>query len=279
MQRVCQYGWRGGAEPGLGRVVRSHGDYYHVVCDESPAEILARKKKGAFAADGSVKPMTGDFVRFVHNPAGESMITEVCPRWSSFSRRDPTARRRAQTLAVNFDCLFVMMGLDGDFSLARLERYLALAGEAGDARVFAVLTKADVAKGLPAGGAAELVPPSLGAETLVVSAKTGFGMEAVREIATPRTTIALVGSSGVGKSTLVNALAGKELMATQEVQSWSGRGRHTTTSRELVMLPCGAMVVDTPGIREIGMVGEVDATLAKGESTHRWRRASSLPLR
>jgi len=97
-------------------------------------------------------------------------------------------------------------------------------------------------------------------------------MDAVAELARPGRTLALIGSSGVGKSTLVNALAGEEWMATGEIQEWSGKGRHTTTSRELVMLPSGAMVVDTPGIREIGRVGEEDAVLVKGESTHRYRR-------
>ena len=85
-------------------------------------------------------------------------------------------------------------------------------------------------------------------------------------------TVAFIGSSGVGKSTLLNTLAGEELAATQEVQEWSGKGRHTTTSRELVMLPCGAMALDTPGIREIGRIGESDSLLVKGESTHRWRK-------
>ena len=88
----------------------------------------------------------------------------------------------------------------------------------------------------------------------------------------PGTTLAFIGSSGVGKSTLLNTLMGEEWQATQEIQEWSGKGRHTTTSRELVMLPSGAMVIVTPGIREIGMLGEMDEQQAKGESTHRYRK-------
>ena len=119
----------------------------------------------------------------------------------------------------------------------------------------------------------ELVETIAGrAPLLMISALTGEGMDAVREYAKPGATLAFIGSSGVGKSTLLNALAGEEWAATQEIQEWSGKGRHTTTSRELVMLPSGAMVIDTPGVREIGMVGEIDPVMAKGSSTHRWRK-------
>ena len=97
-------------------------------------------------------------------------------------------------------------------------------------------------------------------------------MEQVDEYVKPGKTLAFIGSSGVGKSTLLNTLMGEEWQATQEIQEWSGKGRHTTTSRELVMLPSGAMVIDTPGIREIGMIGEMDDLQAKGESTHRYRK-------
>ena len=97
-------------------------------------------------------------------------------------------------------------------------------------------------------------------------------MDGVLEYAKEGRTLAFIGSSGVGKSTLLNTLAGEEWAATQEIQEWSGKGRHTTTSRELVMLPSGAMVIDTPGIREIGMVGEIDDVLFRGESSHRYRK-------
>jgi len=263
MSVIRDFGWRGGGEAGIGRVVSAHGDYYRLAADESPA-ILARKKKSAFASV-ELLPVTGDFVRFAHNPAGESMITEVLPRRSHFERADPAARRKAQTLAVNFDTLFIMMSMNENFSVPRLMRYLALAEDIGEARAVVVLTKKDL-------GNRAVLPPDLAAEVIEVSAITGEGMDSVRRYERRGETIALVGSSGVGKSTLLNSLAGREIAATREIQEWSGKGRHTTTVRTLHMLPSGAMVIDTPGVREIGILGEEETVRAKGESTHRWRK-------
>lgn len=289
--RIERFGWRGAPEPGIARVVSAHGDYYHLVCNEAEGEVLARKKKSAFARmkvaahDGvrsvkrpgehpcaPVRPTTGDFVRFRHNAVGDSLILEVLPRFSVFERRDPTARRSSQTLAVNFDALFVMMSLNEDFSLPRLERYLALAEGSGGETVV-VLTKTDLMRPGDRALVDSLAETVRGrARLLAISALTGEGMSGVSEYARPGMTLAFVGSSGVGKSTLLNTLAGEEWAATQEIQEWSGKGRHTTTSRELVMLPSGAMVIDTPGIREIGIVGEGERELAKGECSHRYRK-------
>ena len=274
-------------EPGIGRVVSAHGDYYHLVCNEQPTgEILARKKKSAFMRMKTVapvnmkgkkiseeraelppQPMTGDFVRFRYNAQGESMITEVLPRFSHFERKDPTAKRTSQTLAVNFDTLFIMMSLNENFSIPRLERYLTLAEDMGEAKAVIVLTKKDLKQDVNFDGNRLL------STAIEISAKTGDGLDQLAPYLAPGQTVAFIGSSGVGKSTLLNTLMGEEWQATQEIQEWSGKGRHTTTSRELVMLPSGAMVIDTPGIREIGMIGEMDDLQAKGESTHRWRRS------
>ena len=293
MTRIEQFGWRGAVEPGIGRVVSAHGDYYHLVCNEQPTgEILARKKKSAFMRMKTVapvdmkgkkiseeraelppQPLTGDFVRFRYNAQGESMITEVLPRFSHFERKDPTAKRTSQTLAVNFNTLFVMMSLNENFSTARIRRYLDLAQDMGAAEVVVVVTKVDLRQDGDEEFFDEL-REEVGdaARMLEISSLTGEGMDLVNEYVKPGQTLAFIGSSGVGKSTLLNTLMGEEWQATQEIQEWSGKGRHTTTSRELVMLPSGAMVIDTPGIREIGMVGEIDDLQAKGESTHRWRK-------
>ena len=293
MTRIEQFGWRGTVEPGIGRVVSAHGDYYHLVCNEQPTgEILARKKKSAFMRMKTVapvnmkgkktseeraelppQPLTGDFVRFRYNAQGESMITEVLPRFSHFERKDPTAKRTSQTLAVNFNTLFVMMSLNENFSTARIRRYLDLAQDMGAAEVVVVVTKVDLRQDGDEEFFDEL-REEVGdaARILEISSLTGEGMDLVNEYVKPGQTLAFIGSSGVGKSTLLNTLMGEEWQATQEIQEWSGKGRHPTTSRELVMLPSGAMVIDTPGIREIGMVGEIDDLQAKGESTHRWRK-------
>ena len=293
MTRIEQFGWRGAVEPGIGRIVSAHGDYYHLVCNEQPTgEILARKKKSAFTRMKTVapvnmkgrkvseeraelppQPLTGDFVRFRYNAQGESMITEVLPRSSHFERKDPTAKRTSQTLAVNFDTLFVMMSLNENFSTARIRRYLDLAADMGEAEAVVVVTKVDLRQD----GDEEFFDELRGevgddARILEVSSLTGEGMDTVMDYVKPGRTLAFIGSSGVGKSTLLNTLMGEEWQATQEIQEWSGKGRHTTTSRELVMLPSGAMVIDTPGIREIGMLGEQDDLQVKGESTHRYRK-------
>ena len=304
MTRIERFGWRGAVEPGIGRVVSAHGDYYHLVCNEQPTgEILARKKKSAFMrmktaapvnmrgkkiseerAELPPQPITGDFVRFRYNAQGESMITEVLPRFSHFERKDPTAKRTSQTLAVNFDTLFIMMSLNENFSIPRLERYLTLAEDMGEAKAVVVLTKSDLVEGPEAederpdvsslmSHVLSRLPSLVSRPPLAISSLTGDGLDQLAPYLAPGQTLAFIGSSGVGKSTLLHPLMGEEWQATQEIQEWSGKGRHTTTSRELVMLPSGAMIIDTPGIREIGMIGEMDDLQAKGESTHRWRRS------
>ena len=166
-----------------------------------------------------------------------------------------------------------MMSLNENFSTARIRRYLDLAKDMGGAEAVVVVTKVDLRQDGDEEFFDELREEvGKDARILQISSLTGEGMDDVMEYVKPGKTLAFIGSSGVGKSTLLNTLMGEEWQATQEIQEWSGKGRHTTTSRELVMLPFGAMVIDTPGIREIGMLGEQDDLQAKGESTHRYRK-------
>ena len=195
-------------------------------------------------------------------PARPIVIQAVLPRRTAFTRTadERRAGSRAadeQVLAANVDIAFVVTGLDGDFNLRRLERYLAVAWTGGATPVI-VLNKADVAR-RPAGlrVAAEAVAP--GVEVRAISALTGDGVAALADDHLPpgRTAVVL-GSSGVGKSTLVNALLGYQRHRTGAVREDDSRGRHTTTHRELVRLPGGALLIDTPGIRSLGVAGASD---------------------
>jgi ribosome biogenesis GTPase len=186
------------------------------------------------------------------------VIQEVLPRRSAFRRKSAGFGSVDQVLAANVDTVFLLTGLDDDFSVRRIERYLTTAWESG-AQPVVVLTKADLCADVPAAVAeAEMV--AIGASVYAVSNVTGDGLAAVDAHLAPGRTIVLLGSSGVGKSTLLNRLAGRELMRTAELAA-DGTGRHTTTHRELVVLPSGALAIDTPGLRELQLwQGDVDTS-------------------
>ena len=254
---IEDYGYVGGPVAGKGavpaRVLGTWGDYYRVVCDAG--EGIARKKASAFhGRPDAVIPTTGDFVSLKWNPHGESRILATLPRYSTFARTDPSSSgHKAQVIAVNFDTLFFLTSVNQNFNVRRLERFLSL-GRTSGAPVVVLLTKSDLVDAAAlARYLAEARAHAGDAEVLALSARTGAGLDALAPYVRPRRTLAFVGSSGVGKSSLVNALAGDELMPTLEIRSWDAKGRHTTTERELVRLPCGALVLDTPGMREIGL--------------------------
>ena len=216
---------------------------------------LAATLAGRFvhdAEDGDY-PVTGDWVAVQARPAeGSATIQHVLPRRSSFVRRaSGPGAARAQVVAANVDVALLAASLNADLNPRRLERYLATAWESGAEPVI-VLTKADMCADAET-RLSEIEAVAMGAPVLAVSAVTGAGLEALRAHLEPGRTAVLLGSSGVGKSTLVNALAGTTHMATQAIREDDARGRHTTTHRELVLLPGGALILDTPGMRELGL--------------------------
>jgi ribosome biogenesis GTPase len=190
-------------------------------------------------------PAVGDWVAL----RGELAVA-ILPRRSAFVRTMAGRSSGAQVVAANLDVVLVVDALSGDTRLRRVERYLAVAWSSGATPVV-VLTKADLCDDVAA-AVEEVAADSLGVEVLAVSSVTGEGLDAVRALVGPGRTAAMVGPSGVGKSSLANALAGQTLAATREIRD-DGRGRHTTTARELHLLPGGGLLVDTPGMRELAL--------------------------
>ncbi|MCB1018821.1 MAG: GTPase RsgA, partial [Acidobacteria bacterium] len=190
------------------------------------------------------KPCTGDWVVLRSHPA---VVEAVLPRSSRVARKAPGAQTVEQVLGANVDVLFLVTGLDRDFNVRRLERYLAIARESG-ARPVVVLNKADISPDLEASLKAvdEVAGDAL---VLHVSAKTGAGVDGMLELLEPGRTAALIGSSGVGKSALTNRLLGYELRAVGELRASDQKGQHTTVGRELLRAPQGWLLMDLPGIR------------------------------
>jgi len=204
-------------------------------------------------------PAVGDWVAARIPDEGEALVHAVLPRRTAFVRKAAGEHALPQVLATNLDTVMVVMGLDRDFNLRRLERFLTLSWESGATPVV-VLNKMDLAEDLEAQVAA-VRGISRDVALHVVSALSGEGLTPLRALLGPGKTVALLGSSGVGKSTLVNRLVGAEVMATGAVRD-DGRGRHTTTRRELLLLPGGGAIVDSPGLREV-QLWAADDGLAK----------------
>lgn len=232
------------------RVVLEHTHIYTVVTErgESLARVSGRFRHRARARQEF--PAVGDWVACRWDETGgRAQIHGVVPRKSRFSRKTAGLTTHEQVVAANIDTVFIVMGCDEDFNLRRLERYLVLSSESG-AEAVVVLNKADKAPDArEQQQATERLAP--GVPVHVTSAKTGSGLDALEAHLVPGRTIALLGSSGVGKSTLINQFVGREMLRTAEVRESDSRGRHTTRHRQLVLLPAGAMVIDTPGMREL----------------------------
>ena len=210
------------------------------VCGEWLAPIPPGLRRGSDAFPQPGPPATGDWLAV----EADGPVRGILERRSVLRRYDETAGD--ELLVANADQVFVVSSLNQDLNYSRLERLLAIAHEAG-VRVVLALSKCDLAEA--AAGTAREVATTLGVEALVFSSKTGAGLEELRRRLRPRETSVLLGSSGVGKSTLVNTLLGEERQRTLQIRAADDQGRHATTTRTLVELPGGAMLVDTPGLR------------------------------
>jgi ribosome biogenesis GTPase len=233
-----------------GRVLAEHKELYHVGTEFAllPTEVAGRLRH--VAVRRADFPAVGDFVALrLPQGAGPAVIQAVLPRRTAFIRRSAGEGVEDQVVAANADVVFVMTALDRDFNPRRLERYLALVWEGG-ARPVILLNKADLCAERDARLAA-LSAVARDAPVHVLSALTGEGLEALAHYLQPGLTVGFVGSSGVGKSTLLNTLLGRRVQATQEVRADDRRGRHTTTHRELFVRPDGGIIIDTPGMREL----------------------------
>ena len=242
-----------GAEyPGLAlcRVSLQEKGLYHILSaeGEQPATVSGRFQY--VAATVSDYPAVGDYVMADLNGGDTAVIHHVLPRKSVFLRRAAGAAKTEQVVAANVDTAFLCMALNNDFNLRRLERYLTVARESGAAPVV-LLTKSDLCGDLPE-KLAQAESVAAGADIVTVSAMEDEGYNRLADYLVKGETLAFVGSSGVGKSTLINRLLGEDRLRTNGLRN-DDKGRHTTTHRELLILPCGAAVIDTPGMRELGI--------------------------
>lgn len=230
-------------------------ELFTLICEHG--EIYA-KLRGSFYKENSIFPVVGDKVLIYFNQNGDSIIEKVFERKSKFSRTDFSGHAagyvktiKEQVLAANFDYVFIVDSLNKNFSVNRIARYISMALKSG-AKPVVILTKADLCNNIDY-YIKEVKSILEKMDICIISAKSGIGMKQLDSYMKRGSTIVFLGSSGVGKSTLVNAIAGEELMKVSEIRENDSKGRHTTTHRQMIMLPSGVAIIDTPGIRELGM--------------------------
>lgn len=235
----------------LARITEQHRELYKAMCEygEVSASVCG---KFAYHADARVDfPAVGDWVMIdrQEDSSGSAVIHHTLSRKSALTRQAAGTEKTEQIIAANIDTIFICMSLNADFNVRRIERYLTIAWESMATPVI-VLTKSDLCEGLPQ-KQLEIASASAGVDVITCSSKNGDGYEAIRAYISNGKTIAFVGSSGVGKSTLINRLVGRDVLATKAIREDDDKGRHATTHRQLLLLPNGGVVIDTPGMREL----------------------------
>lgn len=246
----------------VGRIVKEHKNLYHVLTmsGEWLGEISGKMRFEAMRrAD---YPAVGDWVIMKEN-GGRAIIHGILPRKSKFSRNVAGAVTEEQIIATNIDTVFLVLSLNQDFNLRRMERYLLLAWDSGASPVI-VLSKADLCDDIEQKIEA-IQSVAMGVPVHMISALNNQGLETLHPYITEGKTVALIGSSGVGKSTLINAFVGEEVQRVHEIRHADGRGKHTTTHRELIILPNGGIIIDTPGMRELQLQASEDGLSATFE--------------
>lgn len=236
----------------IGRVVAQYKDLYKVAIGNSELIGEVSGKLRYTSEELSDYPAVGDFVMIDRNSnlSGNAIIHHILTRKSIFVRRAAGTANDVQVVATNVDTVFICMSLNNDFNLRRIERYLAIAWDSG-AKPVIVLTKSDLCEELSI-KLLEIRETAIGVDIVVTSSVTEDGYKPILKYIIEGQTVAFIGSSGVGKSTLINCLLGEDIIETRGIRN-DDKGKHTTTRRELFVIPSGGAVIDTPGMREIGV--------------------------
>jgi ribosome biogenesis GTPase len=264
MSKLESFGWNGffasSFEPfaqegySAGRVFVQHKTQYVLYTEQGELRAETTGKMQYEARSKDDLPVVGDWVVIrIRENEGKATIYGRLPRKSKFSRKAAGPKTEEQIVAANIDTVFLVTGLDGNFNLRRIERYLVVAWESG-ANPVLVLNKADLCENVDE-IVQEVETVALGVPIIVMSALNNQGLDELLSHIKTGTTGALLGSSGVGKSTIINHLLGEEFLKTREVRENDDRGRHATTRRELILLPSGGLLMDTPGMRELQLWG------------------------
>lgn len=250
-----------------GRVIEVQRDLYLVACEHRESWCtLAGKLRHESLSPGEF-PAVGDWVIVRQMPSDDrGVIARVLDRRSKFSRRAPESGHE-QVIATNIDVAFVVAAMGGDYNPRRIERFVTLVWESG-ARPVVLLTKCDLRDDIDA-VASEVESLAPGVPVIATSALSGQGLDEVRAQIRPGATAVLVGSSGTGKSTLINALIGSDVQFVSHVSEFKDKGRHTTTARTLLKLPHGGLIIDTPGMRELQLHDVEDGLSATFEDVER----------